>query len=414
MKVTFKSPGWLIVLVATFTLAVSNGLAIGGLPPFYKPIRDEFVAIGAVDPASAETFIANAANITFLMSGLFSLIGGWLMNRFRMKRIMIAGCVLLGIGLLLHSQAATSATVYLARLLMGASLGFIGVAPCVVLISRWFESGRGTALGIALTGTSIGGTLIPLAAEPLITSYGWRTAMLAISSLVWLVLLPAIVLFVKEAPSRTENSAVEIPAEGKTLAEAFKMPLFWLFGACAALVFYPIFVTSQQFILYLQTPKIGVSANTAAIAQSTLFAVAIGGKTLAGVLSDRFRSDRVIVGCAALMFAATLVLFFLTDRTALLFLLPFALGYGGTFVLLQRLATELFGRRETGKILGAVTLIEVAGAAVGGRITGYLADQNGGDYTYAFYGVTVAAGLAFVATLVMQQVNRSVRLRERP
>lgn len=238
--------------------------------------------------------------------------------------------------------------------------------------------------------------------------------MLAISSLVWLVLLPAIVLFVKEAPSRTENSAVEIPAEGKTLAEAFKMPLFWLFGACAALVFYPIFVTSQQFILYLQTPKIGVSANTAAIAQSTLFAVAIGGKTLAGVLSDRFRSDRVIVGCAALMFAATLVLFFLTDRTALLFLLPFALGYGGTFVLLQRLATELFGRRETGKILGTVTLIEVLGAAVGGRITGYLADQNGGDYTYAFYGVTVAAGLAFVATLVMQQVNRSVRLRERP
>lgn len=396
------SYGWVIVAVSTLALVVSNGLAIGGLPPFYKPVRDEFVALGAIDALTAESFIANAANITFLMSGVFSLIGGWLITRFRLKPLMIVGCALLGSGLILHSQAETASMVYLSRFLMGASLGFIGVAPNVVLVSNWFHVGRGTALGIVLTGTSLGGTIIPLIAAPLISSYGWRNAMLAISALIWLVLLPGVLFLVKERPeivTGSEDTAVVV--EGMTLGEAVRTPLFWVFGLCAALVFYPIFVTSQQFILYLQSPKIGVSASTAAFAQSALFAISIGGKFLAGFLSDRFTAVKVMAFCALLMFAASLVLLSLKAGNALLFLLPFALGYGGTFVLLQRLTADLFGRREVGKILGLITLIEVIGAAIGGKITGYLADQSGGDYTTAFYGVTIAAGLAFFMSLVI-------------
>jgi MFS family permease len=392
--------GWVVVAVSTLALVVSNGLAIGGLPPFYKPIRDEFVAAGAVDAGRAESFIAVAANITFLMSGVFSLLGGWLLAYIRLRTLMLIGCLFLGGGLLLHAWAASVETVYLARFLMGASLGFVGVAPNVVLISRWFRERRGTPLGIVLTGTSIGGAIVPLIAAPIIAAYGWRMAMVTVSLLVWLVLLPAVVFLVRDDID-TAEAAIDVEAAERTFRQALTMPLFWVFGLCAALVFYPIFVTSQQFILYLQSPKIGVSAASAAFAQSALFAVSVGGKFLAGFLSDKFRTVSIMVACAGLMFASTLVLFALTASTALLFLLPFALGYGGTFVLLQRLAADLFGRREIGKVLGAVTLIEVIGAAVGGRITGYLADQAGGDYTYAFYGVTIAAGLAFLSTLLI-------------
>ncbi len=400
--------GWVIVGISTLALIVSNGLSIGGMPPFYKPIREEFVAIGAIEAARAESFIANGANITFLMSGVFSLLGGWLVTRFRLKPMMLVGCVLLGSGLILHSQAATATAVYFSRVLMGASLGFIGVAPCVVLVSGWFNVNRGTPLGILLTGTSLGGTLIPLMAAPLIASYGWRTAMLAISSLIWVVLLPAIIFVVKEAPANQEAVANGgVIHEGRTLREALTTPIFWALAACAALVFYPIFVTSQQFILYLQSAKIGVAAETAAFAQSGLFAISIGGKFLAGFFSDKLGAVRVIVFCALLMFAASLVLFWLTASTALLFLLPFALGYGGTFVLLQRLTADLFGRREAGKILGAITMIEVIGAAIGGRITGYLADQNAGDYTTAFYGVTIASAAAFIATLIIYILHKN-------
>jgi MFS family permease len=397
--------GWVIVAVSMLALVVSNGLSIGGLPPFYKPIREEFVAIGAIDAARAESFIANGANITFLMSGVFSLLGGWLVTRYRLKPMMVVGCVLLGGGLIIHSQATTANAVYLARFLMGASLGFIGVAPCVVLVSSWFQTNRGTALGITLVGTSLGGTIIPLVAQPLIASYGWRAAMLSISAIVWIVLLPLVLFVVKEKQNDPPKDATT-PADGMRWAKALRTPIFWALAACSALVFYPIFVTSQQFILYLQSPKIGVSAETAAFAQSALFAVSIGGKFIAGALSDRLGAVRVVVFCAGLMFAASLVLLGLSASTALFFLLPFALGYGGTFVLIQRLTSDLFGRLEAGKILGTITLIEVIGAAVGGRVTGYLADLNAGDYTTAFYGVTITAAAAFLATIVVWSLNR--------
>jgi MFS family permease len=407
-ELRITSSAWIILVIATFALIISNGLAIGGLPPFYKPVREEFVLIGAIGADRAETFIANSANITFLMSGVFSLLGGWLLTRIRIKLLMVIGCVLLGGGLIIHSQAATAEMVYLARFLMGASLGFVGVAPCVVLVSTWFEKRRGTAIGILLTGTSLGGFFIPLLAAPLIANYGWRNAMLAISLLVWLLLLPAIVIFVKDRPASTDAAAAAVPGtDGMTLGEALKTPVFWALGLCAALVFYPIFVTSQQFILYLQSAKIGVAPETAAFAQSALFGISLGGKFIAGALSDKFSAVRVMVLCALLMFLSSLVLLDLSASTALIFLLPFAIGYGGTFVLLQRLVADLFGRREAGKILGLITLIEVMGAAVGGRITGYLADQAGGDYTYAFYGVTIAAGLAFVSTIGVLVLSRS-------
>ncbi|MEZ5424192.1 MAG: MFS transporter [Pyrinomonadaceae bacterium] len=322
--------------VATLSLAVSNGLSIGGLPPFYKPLREEFVASGAIAAAHAETFIANSANITFLLSGVFSLIGGWLALRFPLKNLMIAGCILLGGGFVLHSQGETAKSIYIARALMGASLGFIGVAPCVVLVSRWFEERRGTALGITLVGTSLGGALIPLIASPLIAQYGWRAAMLGLSGLVWFVLLPAVLIFVREPVLEKDSVENAARLEGTSWSNALRSPIFWALAACSALVFYPIFATSQQFILYLQTPKIGVSAETAAFAQSALFAISIGGKFLAGFASDRLGPIRVMTFCAFLLFAASLVLFYLTATTALLFLLPFALGYGGTFVLIQR------------------------------------------------------------------------------
>lgn len=397
--------GWVIVGVAMLALVVSNGLAIGGLPPFYKPLREEFVAMGAIEASHAESFIANGANITFLMSGVFSLLGGWLVTRFRLKPMMILGCILLGGGLIIHSQASSANAVYFARFLMGASLGFIGVAPCVVLVSSWFAANRGTALGITLVGTSLGGTLIPLIAQPLIANYGWRTAMLSISAIVWIVLLPLVLFVIKENES-AQKTETPTHTDGVRWIDALRTPIFWALAACSALVFYPIFVTSQQFVLYLQSPRLGVSAETAAFAQSALFAISIGGKFIAGALSDKLGPSRVMVFCAGLMFAASLVLLGLSAGNALFFLLPFALGYGGTFVLIQRLASELFGRLEAGKILGTITMIEVIGAAIGGRITGYLADRNAGDYTTAFYGVTLTAAAAFAAAMLVLLLNR--------
>ena len=88
--------GWAIVAVGTLALVVSNGLSIGGIPVFYKSIREDFVSAGSVASNSAESFIAFGATLTFFFSGVLSPIAGSLIQRFRLRNLMLVGCGLLG------------------------------------------------------------------------------------------------------------------------------------------------------------------------------------------------------------------------------------------------------------------------------------------------------------------------------
>ncbi|WP_352430198.1 MFS transporter [Pyrinomonas sp.] len=411
--------GWTIVAVSTLAMMISNGLSIGGIPVFYRPLLDDLISKGAVTAQLAPRVIGLAASLTFLAAGLFSPVAGILVARFKLRPLMCVGCFVLGTALLLYSQATVPAQVYAAHVMFGLSLGFVGLLINTVLISNWFRRRRGTAMGIVITGTSFGGVLIPAIATPLIALYGWRTAVLIVSLLVWMVLLPAILLFVRDHPQElgllpdgdahaSEEAMRTEQLAGMTLNQALRTPIFWVFGACAALLFYPIFTTSQQFILYLQTPRIGLSREMASVAQATLFITSVGGKFFFGWLSDRMTPTRVMLVCCSLMFGATLLLLRPTPQTAFLFLIPFGLGYGGTFVLIQLLAVETFGLRDIGRILGTIIVIETIGGATGTYLTGRLASAAGGDYTPAFYGVIIAAGGALLMAYALYRLRAAM------
>ncbi len=47
--------GWVIVAISTLALVVSNGLSIGGLPVFYKPMLADMIAIGGVESDKAQS-----------------------------------------------------------------------------------------------------------------------------------------------------------------------------------------------------------------------------------------------------------------------------------------------------------------------------------------------------------------------
>lgn len=329
---------------------------------------------------------------------------------------MLIGCVIMGAALLLHSQATTPMIVYVARVMMGVALGLVGVLINTILVSNWFIKKRGTAMGIMLCGTSFGGVVIPLLATPLIKNYGWRWAMIAVSLLIWVLLIPAIIFLVKPKPSdmglfpdndsanannplTVKSGGNELP--GLTLGQALKTPIFWLFAFAAMLVFYPLFVSTQQLILYLRTDKIGMSPAAAAGMISLMSGLSIAGKFGFGYLSDKLSPTLVMLLCCLTMFIGTLFFLSFSASVVLFFVIPFGLGYGGTFVLLQRLIADFFGPRDYAKILGFVTVIETIGAAIGGRITGLVADSNGGDYTQAFYLVTGATAVALVCTILL-------------
>lgn len=418
--------GWVIVFVAALALVVSNGLSINGIPVFYKHVQTDLINLGAVAPDKIQSVYGLAPALTFLLAGFLAPVAGFLLQKFTARAMMLIGCAILGSGLLLYSQAISPVYIYSAHALLGTSLGFVGVLVCTVLVSNWFRRKRGTALGIVLTGTSFGGVLIPQIATPLIERYGWRTAMILVSLIIWIFLLPAVIFLIKNHPRDVGLSAdggggsssdVDLsgaegetglnnqqPADdggGMTLRRALTTPIFWIFALCSALIFYAIFVVSQQLNLYLQSERIGFTLKQASFVQSLLFALSIAGKFLYGFLSDRFPAARVMLFSAATMFLSTLVFLHFNDKTVYLFAILFGLNYGGTFVLLQLLVADYFGLKEYGKILGAVQFIETIGGASGTFITGKIADASGGDYAKAFYAMIIVTGAALGLVLLL-------------
>jgi MFS family permease len=408
------SYGWVIVAVATLALLISNGLSIGGIPVYYKFVQQDLVASGAVPEAHIQSVYGTAPALTFLLAGFLAPFAGFLVERLRPRLMMIIGCFILGAGLIVYSQASSAMMVYLSHALLGISLGFVGVLVNTVLVSGWFSRNRGLALGIVLTGTSFGGVLVPQIATPLTAAYGWRFSMVTVSLVVWLVLLPAVAFLVKDPPTLAvaDTSAIAEELHGYSLPQAIQTPFFWIFSLCAALVFYALFVVTQQLNLYLQSPKVGFSPSEAAGVQSLLFLLSIIGKFAYGFLADKFTAIRVLLISVTTMFFSTLAFLSLDEVTVYVFAALFGLNYGGTFVLLQLLIADYFGQKEYGKILGAITVIETMGGAAGTYITSRMADANGGDYSIAFVLlIAVTAGtliLGIVLNLIYRPASKSI------
>jgi nitrate/nitrite transporter NarK len=239
---------------------------------------------------------------------------------------------------------------------------------------------------------------MPFVFARIIELYQWRAAMLIVSLFVWVILFPLIIFVIKD-PVDGRSDETSHSSNGLTLSEALRTKHFWIFSLAAALIFYTIFVTTQQFILYLQSPKIGLSLSVASAWQSILFGLSVTGKTAAGIISDKFSANRITLWSTAMMFASTFVL--LLAGAPFGFLLLYGLGYGATFVMLQRLVAEYFGSRDYARILGTITMIEIFGGVIGGRVTGYLADRSGGDYSTAFYVMIAVTAAAFLCMLAL-------------
>jgi MFS family permease len=81
------------------------------------------------------------------------------------------------------------------------ALGLLGASTmtCVILISGWFCSQRGLAIGIALVGTSLGSIILSPVNALMIERFGWRQAFL-IEAALPIVLLVFILLVVRNSP----------------------------------------------------------------------------------------------------------------------------------------------------------------------------------------------------------------------
>jgi MFS family permease len=396
---------WGIVLPAFVIIWVTNALTLAGMTVFDAKLLAELgVERGPLKFGDT---------IQLLVSGALAPVGGWLADRYGVRPVMVVGAVLLTGALYGYSSVDSLADVYVLRAVMGAALASAGLVLCVTIVSRWFVAKRGLALGLMLSGTSLGNAVFPQLNAALIAEHGWREAF-TIICLVPLLLLPIILFVIKEWPDRIGLQALGAEAArsgtdpqllaGYEFNDALRSANFWLIGTAAFCTFYAILGLANN--LFLHMSDLGFGPAEAAQAYFPLFVMGLVGKIAAGALADVLPRKAVFGGCLTLMFAGALLLATLKPWLVMPALYLFGLGWGGNYTMLQGLVADVFGARSLGRILGGITVLDATGGALGPWITGALFDVSQ-SYRFGFMVIVVLIGVALAAIQLVRLPERA-------
>ena len=370
--------GWLIVASLFVVLLLVFGSGYNTVSVFVPALLKAFPRWSRAEVALLPSVLAFSAGISVLPIG-------WLLDRVEARVVMISGAIASGSAFLIASCANSLFPMIAAYLVLGVGITAATVLPASLVIANWFEARRGLAMGIAISGTTVGGTVMTLVASSVILGRGWRSAYIALGLPMIVIAVPLLMLTIRTRPPGAAKLSV---AEGAERLEGFDTPeglhsrSFWMlvianlcFGCAAA-------GAVVHMVAYLEA--IGYRASSAALAMSIFFGFAALGKVAMGYVADRISARLAL----AADFAATAIAFIMVFGAAHLILLAAFIAICGIagaapLVLLPLLVAESLGRRRYG-VLGALAGIAgTIGATVGPIVAGRIFDLTG-SYDGAF------------------------------
>ena len=192
MGVKMPFYGWAVVVVAT-------------LATFCSGPGQSFVFSVFVDPILADTGLSRVYLSTLYafgtgVSAVMVVVVARLVDRFG-ARLMLAG-IALGLGVACFGMSAAAGPI---ALFFGfAAMRALGQGSLPVtaniLTAQWFVKRRGRAMAVVVLGLAASNALLPPLTQSLIVAFDWRTAYVILGVAVWLLLIPASIIVVRNRP----------------------------------------------------------------------------------------------------------------------------------------------------------------------------------------------------------------------
>lgn len=391
---------WTMVVIAMVSLLISNGMVITGLTAFDSAMLADFADWSRGD-------LKLRGLITLALTGLLAPFIGILIDRIGVKLLMMVGAIVLSLSFFAYGSITNIKHMYLIHAVFSIVLVACGLNVAVILVSNWFVKLRGTAIGLAVMGTSLGGAILaPLFGGWMADGMHWRDAF-QLASVIPATLFLLAALVVKNKPSDVglvpygfsndaSNEQVDLSQHGLTYHEAIKTKSFWSIAVIAMFTFYTLLGLQANLILHLQ--DLGFDIQSAAAGLAMLFTPALIGKFAFGLIADRVKGNRLLYANLTLMLLGLCGLL-VTDKTTVLFTVAIiGFAWGGFYTLLQLNAVNNFGLKASGKLLGTITVLDALGGGLGIFLTGKMFDMYG-SYQPAFiiFIVLVTLSIGLIA-----------------
>jgi len=376
------------------------------LPFLYPEVIAEFgwTREQATLLASAKYLTGAVASI--LVGRFLDLTGVWIAL---LLSIMVGGLALVGFLFI-----GDLTTYYIAGVMLGIA-GPGAMVTVFVMMARTFREAQGTATGIALLGTGLGGVVMPLLTAALIGTVGWRAGMALLSLGIWLIAVPLLIygmrtIAVASAGDHEWNASDEPAGSGPAayIGDLMRGHTFWLLS----IAFFLVTIVDQALVQHqvLMFNDAGVSPEMAALGVSLIGLLSMAGRIVAGTVLDRYSNRGLALFYLLLTVVAFLCLFLANPAVFALFIVLRALAHSGVMidgpvpgVMIDGpvLGRHCFGVRHLGVLLGLFTAMANIGSATGPWLMARLFDRLG-SYDEALMLFMLLPVVSVVAILIVK------------
>jgi MFS family permease len=378
---------WLLPVGSAIALIVGNGpISVFAFGVFIKPLEAEF--------GWSRASISAGLSLCGLFSALALPVVGGLMDRYGVRRLLVMAVCMYALNI-----AAIGVTSSLATFIaLTAVSGLTGAAQSplayVKSISGQFNARRGFAIGIAMSGVGVGTAFVPVLAQALVASFGWRAAYLGLGALIFLLAVPVASAVIPDEPERLAQARDEgdLP-RGLSIRAAIGSRIFWLLAFSIFLASLALNGSLVHVVPMLTergwTPERSAAALTAAGLSGMI------GRILVGFIIDRVFAP--YVGGAFFLLAAAGIFLLIEDKAAILGVVFVGLAAGAEIDMMSFLVSRYFGLSALGKIYGLLFALFTVAAGLGPYLLG-LAFTSMKTYGLGF---GAASGLMILAGIVI-------------
>lgn len=393
---------WLQVLGSWVVLAATWGLinTFGVYQTYYETV------LLSSSTASSISWIGSVQACLLMFAGV---VAGPLYDAGHFRLLILTGLFLIIFGMFMTSLAWEYWQILLAQgLCVGVGMGFCFL-PSTAILAQYFSTRRALAIGIASSGSPIGGIVFPIVFSSLSksVSFGWATRVIAFI-LLGLSVIPVAFMRTRVPPSGRKRALIDM--------DAIRDPVFMLFVAASFFLFLCLY--TAFFYLQLFDEKHGISTLEFAPYTVTLLnAGSVFGRLLPNYLADKVGSVNICIACG---FASAVLLFGWLGIHNLGGLVVFALLYGlssggivsvtPSAVMILTPDISLVGTR-LGMLFMVAGVSILLGTPIAGWILGDFSEAEWrGVILYSAVGVMIGTVLYILSRVVLYRRNGKWKL----
>jgi LPXTG-motif cell wall-anchored protein len=384
---------WVIPFLATLFGMLTLQMSNLGFSPLLPDIQKEF--------SMSHTQIGLFTGMYGLLALVLSVPAGLVAKRYGEKRVLVLALFLVGSGLFMLGRAPGFFTAFASRALwIGAyRFAFIGVLTAIAITAP--PSLKGSSMGLLGSVSSLATVVGAPFGSKIGEDFGWRTGMTAYACAAILGSLAIWAFYRQRSGEQRQMPIHHVSSSQEGGRSAFRSPVVWALTVLVGMVGMASYSVTF-FVPAAATAVFNMNAMGASFVISTGYVCAIFLNLLSGYLMDHFNKWIVLSSLLALLIPASLAM---TSENELVFRIATAVVLAGGFAATNQvygLAASVLRGRETGNVMGVLSLGAGICGYVGPQMLGVLREWTGG-FSAGWYMMAGIVLLTLIGLLLLKR-----------